>query len=79
MRETIRRKGQLKGRQADEVSLEEVRALIGEAPHRRDLLIEHLHQLNDAHRCLHDRHLVALAKEMKLPMGSFISLAKATK
>ena len=39
MRENIRRKGKLKGRQADDVSLEEVRALIGEAPHRRDLLI----------------------------------------
>jgi formate dehydrogenase len=75
MRETIRRKGQLKGRQADEVSLEEVRALIGEAPHRRDLLIEHLHQLNDAYRCLHDRHLVALAKEMKLPMAEVFEVA----
>ena len=64
MRESIRRKGQLKGRQADDASLQEVRALIGDAPHRRDLLIEHLHQLNDAYRCLHDRHLVALAKEM---------------
>ncbi len=75
MRETIRRKGQLKGRQADEVSLEEVRALIGEAPHRRDWLIEHLHKLNDAYRCLHDRHLVALAKEMKLPMAEVFEVA----
>jgi NADH:ubiquinone oxidoreductase subunit F (NADH-binding)/NADH:ubiquinone oxidoreductase subunit E len=75
MRETIRRKGQLKGRQADDVSLQEVRALIGEVPHRRDLLIEHLHQLNDAYRCLHDRHLVALAKEMKLPMAEVFEVA----
>jgi formate dehydrogenase beta subunit len=75
MRENIRRKGKLKGRQADDVSLEEVRALIGEAPHRRDLLIEHLHQLNDAYRCLHDRHLVALAKEMKLPMAEVFEVA----
>jgi formate dehydrogenase len=75
MRETIRRKGKLKGRQVDEVSLQEVQALIGEAPHRRDLLIEHLHQLNDAYRCLHDRHLVALAKEMKLPMAEVFEVA----
>ena len=75
MRETIRRKSQLKGRQADEVSVQEVRALIGEAPHRRDLLIEHLHQLNDAYRCLHERHLVALAKEMKLSMAEVFEVA----
>jgi NADH:ubiquinone oxidoreductase subunit F (NADH-binding)/NADH:ubiquinone oxidoreductase subunit E len=75
MRKTIRRKGQLKGRQADDVSMQEVRALVGEAPHRRDLLIEHLHQLNDAYRCLHDRHLVALAKEMKLPMAEVFEVA----
>ena len=75
MRDAIRRKGQLKGRQADEVSLQEVRALVGVAPHRRDLLIEHLHQLSDAYRCLHDRHLVALAQEMKLPMAEVFEVA----
>jgi len=75
MRETIRLKGQLKGRQADGVSLDEVRALIGQAPHRRDVLIEHLHTLNDAYRCLYDRHLVALAKEMNLPMAEVFEVA----
>jgi len=75
MRETIRLKGQLKGRQADAVSLDEVRALIGQAPHRRDVLIEHLHTLNDAYRCLYDRHLVALAKEMNLPMAEVFEVA----
>ena len=75
MRERIRRKSKLKGRQADDVSLAEVRALIGAAPHRRDLLIEHLHKLNDAYRCLHDRHLVALAKEMNIPMAEVFEVA----
>jgi formate dehydrogenase len=75
MRETLRRMGQLKGRQADDAALQDVRDLIGEAPHRRDLLIEHLHQLNDAYRCLHDRHLVALAKEMQLPMAEVFEVA----
>ncbi|MEO6016028.1 MAG: NAD(P)H-dependent oxidoreductase subunit E, partial [Polaromonas sp.] len=78
MRERIRLKSRLKGRQPDDVSLDEVRALIGlrpEAGHRRDLLIEHLHKLNDAYRCLHDRHLVALAKEMKLPMAEVYEVA----
>jgi formate dehydrogenase len=75
MRERIRRKSKLKGRQADDASLAEVRALIGAAPHRRDLLIEHLHKLNDAWRCLHDRHLVALAKEMNIPMAEVFEVA----
>jgi formate dehydrogenase len=78
MRERIRRKSKLKGRQADDVSLEEVRALVGPSPeggHRRDLLIEHLHKLNDTYRCLHDRHLVALAKEMNIPMAEVFEVA----
>ena len=75
LRETIRRKSKLKGRQADDVSLAEVRQLIGKAPHRRDLLIENLHKLNDEYRVLHDRHLVALAKEMNLPMAEVYEVA----
>jgi formate dehydrogenase len=75
MRERIRRKSKLKGRQADDVSLAEVRALVGLAPHRREVLIEHLHKLNDAYRCLHDRHLVALAREMNIPMAEVFEVA----
>lgn len=75
MRQRIRRQSKLKGRQADKTSLHEVRALIGNAPHRRDLLIEHLHKLNDAFLCLHDRHLVALAKEMNIPMAEVYEVA----
>jgi formate dehydrogenase len=75
MRERIRRKSKLKGRQADDASLLEVRSLVGAAPHRRDLLIEHLHKLNDAYRGLHDRHLVALAKEMNIPMAEVYEVA----
>lgn len=78
MRERIRHKSKLKGRQADDASLQEVRKLIGLKPpdgHRRDLLIEHLHKLNDAYRCLRDRHLVALAKEMNIPMAEVYEVA----
>ena len=75
MRERIRKKSKLKGRQADDVSLAELRLLIGAGPHRRDLLIEHLHKLQDAWRCLHDRHLVALAREMNLPMAEVYEVA----
>ena len=75
LREAIRRKSKLKGRQADDASVAEVRQLIGNALHRRDLLIENLHKLNDEYRALHDRHLVALAKEMNLPMAEVYEVA----
>ena len=75
MRQRIRTKSKLKGRQTDDASLAAVRALLGEAPHRRDLLIEHLHVLNDHFGGLHDHHLVALAKEMKIPMSEVYEVA----
>ena len=59
----------LKGRQVDDVSLKEVQDLVGVDAPRRDLLIEYLHLLNDAYRGLHERHLVALAKVMNIPMA----------
>ena len=78
LRERLRRKSKLKGRQADEVSISEVLALIGPKPvtgYRRDLLIENLHKLNDAYRCLHDRHLVALSRQMNIPMAEVYEVA----
>jgi formate dehydrogenase len=41
-----RPKSALKGRQADEVSLKEVRLLIPESQYRRDLLIENLKKIS---------------------------------
>src|SRR6478752_9193235 len=75
LRGRIRGKSKLKGRQADHASREEVQALIGPGSHRRDLLIEHLHRLNDAWHGLRDRHLVALATEMNLPMAEVYEVA----
>ena len=75
MRERIRRSGKLKGRQPQADAVEQVRACVGAGPHRRDLLIEHLHKLNDTYRCLHERHLVALAKEMNIPMAEVYEVA----
>ena len=69
---------QLRGRQPEDAALGEVRALIGEAPpqgHRRDLLIEHLHRLQDTYRGLHRHHLVALAHEMNLPRAEVFEVA----
>ena len=78
LRERIRRKSKLKGRQPEAAALDEVRALIGPKPeggHRRDLLIEHLHRLNDACLGLHDRHLVALASLTNIPMAEVYEVA----
>ena len=75
----IRQKSQLKGRQADKTSLQEVRALLlldAEAlKQRRDLLIEQLHALNDSFRGLHERHLVALAKLINISMAEVFEVA----
>jgi NADH:ubiquinone oxidoreductase subunit F (NADH-binding)/NADH:ubiquinone oxidoreductase subunit E len=75
MRSRLRKKSQLKGRQPDQVSMAEVEELIGPGPHRRDLLIENLHKLNDFYRGLHDRHLVALARQMNVPMAEVFEVA----
>ena len=75
----IRQRSQLKGRQVDDVSLAEVQALLpwdGEVlKQRRDLLIEHLHKINDTYRGLYERHLVALAKLMNISMAEVYEVA----
>ena len=71
-------RSQLKGRQATSEARAEVRALIGEPPtdgHRRDLLIEHLHVLNDHFHGLFERHIVALAAEMRLSVVEVFEVA----
>jgi NADH:ubiquinone oxidoreductase subunit F (NADH-binding)/NADH:ubiquinone oxidoreductase subunit E len=79
MAQKIRQRRQLKGRQADEVSLQEVRELLNgdrvDLKVRRDLLIEHLHHINDCYRGLHERHLVALAKLMNISMADVYEVA----
>jgi len=79
MKASLRQKSQLKGRQADEISLKEVNALLmldaKSLRHRRDLMIEHLHKINDTYRGLHERHLVALAKLMNTPMAEVFEVA----
>jgi formate dehydrogenase beta subunit len=61
-----RKPSQPKGRQLEDAALSDVLALLGDEPRRRDLLIEHLHKIQDKYGCLEARHLRALAEEMKL-------------
>src|SRR5262245_21140951 len=64
-----------KGRRVDPKAHQEVVALLGDAPRRRDLLIEHLHRIQDRFGCLSAPHLVALAAEMKLAMTEVYEVA----
>ena len=64
-----------KGRQFDDTALDEVRALLGDRPRRRDLLIEHLHLIQDEYRCLSARHLRALAEEMRMAQAEVYEVA----
>ncbi|MEW9919013.1 NAD(P)H-dependent oxidoreductase subunit E [Marimonas sp. MJW-29] len=64
-----------KGRQLDDTAWEEVRALLGVCPRRRDLLIEHLHLIQDEYGHLSAAHLRALAEEMRLSMAEVYEVA----
>ena len=55
-----------KGRPVDAKALEEVRALLGKESRQRDLLIEHLHKINDRYGHLSAAHMAELAQEMSL-------------
>jgi formate dehydrogenase beta subunit len=71
-------RAQLKGRQVVPEARADVQALIGLPPvdgHRRDLLIEHLHVLNDHFQGLFERHIVALAAEMRLSVVEVFEVA----
>ncbi|MCX7961442.1 MAG: NAD(P)H-dependent oxidoreductase subunit E, partial [Burkholderiales bacterium] len=64
-----------KGRTVEPQAREEVRALLGDAPRRRDLLVEHLHRLQDRYGHLSARHLAALAEEMRLSQAEVFEVA----
>jgi len=64
-----------KGRTVDAGALQEVRDLLGDAPRRRDLLIEFLHRIQDRYGHLSAAHLVALASELKLAMTEVYEVA----
>lgn len=64
-----------KGRQLVDQAWDEVRALLGDAPRRADLLIEHLHKIQDRYGCLSAAHLRALAEEMRMSMAEVYEVA----
>ncbi|NWG26511.1 MAG: NAD(P)H-dependent oxidoreductase subunit E [Pseudorhodoplanes sp.] len=64
-----------KGRQIDPQALDEVRALLTDRPRRRDLLIEHLHLIQDKYGHISAAHLAALAAEMRMAQAEVYEVA----
>mgnify|MGYP001627874333 CR=1 FL=1 len=64
-----------KGRQYDYEALADIRDLLGDAPRRRDLLIEFLHLIQDRYGHLSAAHMRALAEEMRLSMAEVYEVA----
>ena len=64
-----------KGRQVQDGALETVKSLLGTRPRRRDLLIEHLHLIQDEFGCLSAENLAALAEEMRLAQSEVYEVA----
>ena len=64
-----------KGRQTEPQAIDEIRVLLGTRERQRDLLIEHLHLIQDAYGHLSAAHLAALAAEMKLALAEVYEVA----
>jgi formate dehydrogenase beta subunit len=70
-----RAKSTPKGRQVDPQASEEISLLLGDRPRRRDLLIEHLHLIQDTYKQISAAHLAALADAMKLSFAEVFETA----
>ena len=64
-----------KGRRVDAGALEDVQRLLGDGSRQRDLLIEHLHKIQDSFSHLSSAHLAALAQEMRLAQTEVYEVA----
>jgi formate dehydrogenase len=64
-----------KGRQIDPTAAHEIEQLLGDRPRRRDLLIEHLHLIQDRYKQISAAHLAALAEQMRLSFAEVFETA----
>ena len=64
-----------KGRQVDHRAKIEIEKLLGERSRQRDLLIEHLHLIQDTYGQIAAQHLAALAEEMGLAFAEVFETA----
>src|SRR5262249_12380973 len=63
------------GRHLDPAARAHAQALLGDKPRQHDLLLEHLHLIQDKYGCLSAAHLAALASEMKLALAEVYEVA----
>src|SRR5579871_6265890 len=70
-----RAKATPKGRQVDPTAAHEIEQLLGDRSRRRDLLIEHLHLIQDKYHQISAAHLAALADELKLSFAEVFETA----
>jgi formate dehydrogenase beta subunit len=70
-----RAKSTPKGRQIDPTAAHDIALLLGDRPRRRDLLIEHLHLIQDKYHQISAANLAALADEMKLSFAEVFETA----
>ena len=71
----IRKRAKPKGRAVDPDALVDIQQLLGDRSRQSDLLIEHLHLIQDHYGCISADHLVALAREMKLAPAEVYEVA----
>ena len=64
-----------KGRPLDDAAWDEVKELLSGKPVDRDLLIEHLHLIQDKFRCISTSHMRALAEEMRISSAEVYEVA----
>ena len=64
-----------KGRQLEDQPWAEIQGLLGDAPRRRDLLIEYLHLVQDKFGHLSAAHMRALAEEMRISQAEVYEVA----
>ena len=71
----VKARSKPKGRRVDPLALAQVQALLGSESRQADLLIEHLHKLQDRFGHLSAAHLAALAQEMRLAQTEVYEVA----
>lgn len=72
---TNKKRKSSKGHNVDLAALENVKQLLGESSRQKDLLIEHLHKIQDHYQHISSQHLVALAHEMNLSPAEVYEVA----
>jgi NADH:ubiquinone oxidoreductase subunit F (NADH-binding)/NADH:ubiquinone oxidoreductase subunit E len=73
--DALKRSGKPKGRVTDPDILREIQRMLGEESRDPDMLIEHLHKIQDRFGHLSSGHIAALAAEMKLSQTEVYEVA----